>query len=526
MGNNVSSSLSGKTGRKNTYYNSLIEASIDSIEFVNSHDNMRKNDIVEGRRPKQFRIDWRYSGDLYSQPEWRRGGPEQGQNAPVSCSRSQKLRLSLGLTVERMGNVPPSLQGQIVGRPVESSNRSFRFTSKRFELREASGPVLVVGKSPLPDWPTQLEERIQWTFQGKGGTRGLGQSGPHTVFVTFGLPIARREKEKETGSYVYEATLARMREATRRVEKIGPCPSVKLIEALFKKFDNYVLGRQNLPEEKQREVTHDPDLWRYMNEVDWPTFFSYLCLEHLEKNPKDFGINCLEPIAEVDEDRACTTERETTEEKIRGMEITRTWMSTLKTKVAVKRAFEAQDEEDVKRFQAGPWPLAVLERYGGECQAIVRFVLAVLRQVGFPGESRPGSVEKWYATARVEGNTWKPVIEPTPPVGREPGDKQYALVDDSVRTGIYSWEEINQKHRLNNFEAFLRYRYKKNGTFYQAWYGGGVGRVGEPQKEQTRDEPLTIAFERKLLRASFAGIVEYENMEDGRVDVTNYWSFQ
>ncbi len=530
----------------------------------------------------RFRVDWTCTGERYSQPEWQRGDPPDGQNAPVSCSRNCVLRLRLDLSIERKGDVPSALSGRIVGRPKGISRRRFRFESGVLALTGERESVEVVGKAPLPNWPTKLEKTIQWTFRRESKNLDLGQSGPHTVFVTFGKPPEREESNKRT--YEEGATLARMREATRRVDRIGGCSSVTLIKKLFDPFDDYVLGIHDLPKRKRREVETNQALRRYLRKVYWPSFSPPHSLEDrsefLAERAEMF--RALEPRMEGEKIRARDREREIKEGKARVRAVerdmkgrkNRAWDLRRRFREKKKRAREVEREveETQKRAwdlartkkqvrdreqkqelvrtldaqltelkgvlvaeaeqidreykeQSGPWPLAVLERYGGECQAIVRFVVAVLRQLGFRGESDADSVEIWYGAAMAAENTWEPIIIDEPVACRTPENGLYTLMDCPPQKRFYSWPEAEEKVRPNSFEAFLRYRYKKDGQFYQAWYGGGVGLVGTPQKEQPGEKPLTQAFERELLRTSFAGVALCEPSKQG-IRVMEYWPFE
>ncbi len=499
---------------------------------------MRDNDLVEdggSSVPDRFRIDWGYSENRYEQPEWKKEEQRVVRNAPVSCSRNQKMRLSLELTINKRGNAPSSLSGRIVGHPGTSANRWFKFTSDTLKLTEGTHSVSVVAKEPLSSWPTELGETIQWTFATQKGTLDLGQSGPHTVFVTFGVPT-----EDENTPSAYRATFARMREATRRVGKIGHCPSVTLIEQLFKPFERYILGPGDLLEPEQQEVQRDGHLQTYMTEVDWPRFLGSKRAGSLEKklgkleqrvselkgNIEKRQIRIrnkkeqMETVGTPDEDgntepedRICEVRR--CAERIVQESIE--FIEQSEREVAARESEKARTARQISREQIGAWPLAVLEKYGGECQAIVRFVLAVLRQIGFQERSRWDSVEIRYVSAEPRGTDYQPIIH-SDPVGCS---SEYTLVNRPVQTRFYSGEEVvRERIRANNFEAFLRYRYKKNGQFYQAWYGGGIGLIGQPQAE-----PITSAFYRQLLSAPFAGLAEYRDTEAG-VEFTNYWPFR
>ncbi len=510
-------------------------------------------------------------------PEWQTEEQRVVRNAPVSYSRNETMRLQLGLRVWREGETAPSgVQGRIFGRPVHSSKQSFRFQSDEFLLTEERDQVVVVGEAPLPDWPRTLEKEIEWTFRGDHVKIDLGRSGPHTVFVTFGPPTGYQEDNQRT--YVYGATHARMREATRRVAEIDSCSSVKLIKRLFRQLGDYgVGGFEQLSTWDELEVEGDTRLKAYMEKVDWPRFFPYINL----RSPRAFSSSRRVYLDEWEASLARIVRRcrhlegeiEDSRDVIRGL--SRGLRDTLRSaledvddalvdaetmeqvdahidyysdqasqEIEQERRFileaerEAEDlntllqteREKIRtehRKQGGAWPLAVLEKYGGECQAIVRFVLAVLRQLGFRGESGRGSVEIRYVASEIRNRYFlEPIIGEAPVSCRGPRAGQgyrYGLVDRPVKRRSYAASELKHKRiRLKSFQTYLRYVYEDNGTPYQVWYGGGIGQVGDPQ---SCEGPLTPAFRHELLSKPFAGLIEY--VSDGsEITVTNYWPFQ
>lgn len=125
----------------------------------------------------------------------------------------------------------------------------------------------------------------------------------------------------------------------------------------------------------------------------------------------------------------------------------------------------------------GAWPMADYVNKSGECQAIVRFVHAAIKQVGCPGKA--DLVVVWADPDVGNGAT---ALEATvPPGGGLSGKKKWAgtkwwyacLVDTyPVEGNIYDTTELNSHYMgLNNFEACLRFEH--GGT--KKYYGGGAG---------------------------------------------------
>ncbi len=137
----------------------------------------------------------------------------------------------------------------------------------------------------------------------------------------------------------------------------------------------------------------------------------------------------------------------------------------------------------------GAWPAAdpELVEFGAECQAICRLSIGMLQQLGSTAE-----LSVVYATADfskpneaiIDGHT------NDRPSGPD-STKHYVLVDAAVKKGdkyvapvmdprdstlkTPPGYEDNNTIGWNNFEAYLRYKFKENGSEKSRWWGGGVG---------------------------------------------------
>jgi len=163
---------------------------------------------------------------------------------------------------------------------------------------------------------------------------------------------------------------------------------------------------------------------------------------------------------------------------------------------------------------AGAWSAAdpELVKWGAECQAICRLVIAMLRQLGSTAD-----LELVYAyadygdpnTAIVKADADMPR---STPIGPNPA-LRYVLVDAPVQKGKRYTAPIRDpadgKLKVppgykdsnsvgwNTFEAYLRYRYENDaGREVTRWYGGGVG--------EHRGNPIHV----------FWGIAEYQEGTD------------
>lgn len=127
--------------------------------------------------------------------------------------------------------------------------------------------------------------------------------------------------------------------------------------------------------------------------------------------------------------------------------------------------------------EGGAWPMADYIPASGECQAIVRFVRAVIKQVGCPGTAV--TVVVWADPDVANGNVVLEALYPngglhnkSKTVGSE---TWYAyLVDRYPEVGkVYNIYDASEPlyMGLNNFEACLRF--EQGGV--TRYYGGGAG---------------------------------------------------
>jgi LysM repeat protein len=175
----------------------------------------------------------------------------------------------------------------------------------------------------------------------------------------------------------------------------------------------------------------------------------------------------------------------------------------LKKKALSDAGFAAYVNDKV----GGAWPLAEFEKYGGECQAIVRLVRGILHQVGCPG-----IIELKYVNAVIDSSyiVKTKVLDVGTRVTGPDSKKGYALVDGAVSVGQFC---TSADAGFNNYEAYMKYTYPVSGKNMAAWFGGGAGKFGEVD---TGDPAAVSTFEESLINV-FWGIVEYEAVLQGTV---------
>jgi hypothetical protein len=167
----------------------------------------------------------------------------------------------------------------------------------------------------------------------------------------------------------------------------------------------------------------------------------------------------------------------------------------------------------------GAWPLVQYYQYCAECQAIVRLIIGILHQIGFPG-----TLERKYVNADAP-DIRKQIIGDygTSPRGPDP-TKKYALVDGEVIVGrVY---QAADGVGFNRFEAYLKFSYTtSSGVNRVAWFGGGTGIKGDADAS---DSTAVQELEKSLILV-FWGMAEIELIDptprNWKFKVTKIWQY-
>ena len=158
---------------------------------------------------------------------------------------------------------------------------------------------------------------------------------------------------------------------------------------------------------------------------------------------------------------------------------------------------EALSDADWPIFRAannsgvGAWPIADGKRWGAECQAICRFVRAIMRQIGAKSKLD-------YRTYTADFSDPETPLNQDTPTGPR-ADFSYALADQKVWLRTY-WEPVTDSSKIpldipqnrgpwpgwNNFEAYLKVTPDDGGEM--RLFGGGVGIL------KTKTNPLHVFY--------------------------------
>ncbi len=303
------------------------------------------------------------------------------------------------------------------------------------------------------------------------------------------------------------------------------------------------------PGTKEVEVTADGPLPNLMGEVTIPSISWKVAIEGGEyvagtSGPHVLYTTCAAPIEDGRPEDGVTTRRMTTATRwycatgdaVEVLDIIEEWFKRFpayilsfdmlsrkqqkyldKHKDLKNRMTQAGFSAYMKGAVGGAWPLAEFEKYGGECQAIVRFIRGLKNQIGLPG-----TAEVKYVNADAS-DYMTPVIKDRGSRVTGPDKKKnYALVDREVKVGkAYTQAEVG----WNNFEAYMKFTYDDGaGSAQVAWFGGGVGKIGQVDA----NDPDAVAELERTLILVFWGLAEYEFVyaQGGtKKKVTRVWEY-
>jgi hypothetical protein len=421
-----------------------------SLDFLQDHRMLKDAWDAPNGKPE-----WRDTGVLYTPHDWTPLAEGKDPNPvsysmvhhlqpdrsnPVSSSTSKRgypvydksnrnqMQVQLRLQITPDCACPEKCQLYGIGQE-KFSDRKIIFSSGWVILAPSADRSVTLTADPfVPLRVSYWDLKIDWYI--KSHPSSVQHSFPSMFnfestknrrYLTFGTPIV-------TGSRESGVTLRRM---DRSVEWVGN-PSTNehpyIISYLFGRYrgyalvtlkpagSSYTLGYSNLTPALKTQLTDDPALLKRLGDYGWSTYF----------------------------------------------------------------------HSDV-----GAWPAADpdLVAFSAECQAICRLVIGMLQQLG-----SPANLSLVHATADfsdpekaiTDGHTRNRPTGPNP-------SKRYTLVDVEVTAGKKYVPQVldpsdNQLKvppgghyadfssiGWNNFEAYLRYTYKENGSEKTRWYGGGVG---------------------------------------------------
>ncbi len=133
----------------------------------------------------------------------------------------------------------------------------------------------------------------------------------------------------------------------------------------------------------------------------------------------------------------------------------------------------------LKKETGGAWPMVDYADKSGECQAIIRLVLDVIRQIGLPGTAKVVYV---YADPQSPGRALEKDTGDT-----YPPDSGYSLTDGPVlpsEVGTrYPWPD--SPIGFNNYEACLKYEYAGTALYVPGGTSGAVWTTAQQVLQQT-----------------------------------------
>ena len=444
-----------------------------SLDFLQDHHLLKDAWLAGDGKPE-----WKDTGNLYTPFDWRQGkdpnpisysmvtklNPDRRNPVEAVPAKRIKMRVTVRLQIGPDNACPEKCQLYGIARDGEG-NKSMVFKSGWIML--APAPAREVTLNATPFIPLRISARdliIDWYIRSHPSSRKSFPKMTHLEstmnrrYVTFAVP------KWMVGSRESGVTHRRMNHSVKWVGKRNTNDHPAIIGYLFGRFDAYTLvelrpagagysiGYANLSNAQRNDLKKHPALLKRLGDAGWSAYMK----------------------------------------------------------------------------SAGAWPAADpdLVKWGAECQAICRLVIGILHQLGSDAE-----VELVYVAADFSSPNHADVkTGGNYPTGPDP-TKEYVLVDAPVVKGKKYIEPVldpaDNKRKIpagyadqnsvgwNNFEAYLRYRYKEGTSNVTRWYGGGVG--------EYKGNPVHvfwgIAEFEKGQSVIFGQIVEY-------IRITRVYSYQ
>jgi hypothetical protein len=441
----------------------LLGAAVQSVTFLDDHRVMRDFGVDHGP-------DWRLDGQRFHEhlgiAHWT-----PARSYPASVTKDLRLRILVELAPDPIDADP--IDVELVGRPLaldvpEGTEAPFLTFEARFRLGEealASIPIVLHATTLAPNEVFLCEHFVlKWTLRVAGIELDLGSTGPHDVYVTYGVPDDGLRPERgppgtypppwlDQGSVPLEGGLTRLRLRE----------SVSIVEQLLLRTYMALNG-------KPRPQYLDPETGLPMDRDDPHTI-----------------VRAVLAICE--------------NYTLRG--------DLLLAEYAHASYFNRD------RTPVGSWPILHWRNEAAECQAIVRLVRAVALAIGLPGTIELVAV---YARPDVDGGK-TPIVDLLLPLDSDPAKyplghfraglsrgprhpdprrshQRAALTDRVVAVG----QEVGPYEVFNNYEACLRFRH--GGRIF--YYGGGIPDVAHRTPEDVLKQFQQLVW------------VHYDYKQDGR----------
>jgi hypothetical protein len=167
----------------------IVDASIDSIEFVSDHQDENGKNVLINIKDKYGKSE----ADRFEQPEWTKAG----RNNPITHTKNLNIKLKVTVIV-----IPDGLNF-IVNGTCQKDYMSYDSNQAISTGAKQTLPVMT-SKGILPNKISVLSESTSWSATVAGIPINLGNSGPHEIFVTFDVPSQTSSRNKGITDIYYE----------------------------------------------------------------------------------------------------------------------------------------------------------------------------------------------------------------------------------------------------------------------------------------------------------------------------------
>ena len=166
----------GSSSKTTTIY--VYKVQLKSIKFTSDHGLLKDNNS-----------DWTDSGTVYSEPEWVN---DPATNNPISQTKNTSLMTDVTVKVEPLG-----LEFDLAG---DGLDNYVDFTETGITSTGSDQIVTINADAALVNQVDTLTKSISWTIKltdpDPDIEEGVGSSGPHKIYVTYGTPSGSVVTEK------------------------------------------------------------------------------------------------------------------------------------------------------------------------------------------------------------------------------------------------------------------------------------------------------------------------------------------
>jgi hypothetical protein len=164
----------------------VLQRELKSVEFISDHGLLTDNNS-----------DWTDNGTTYASPEWVRS---PARNNPISQTKNTTVTVVVTVAV-----TPAGVTFDLVG---DGGVNYLNFSRTGITSTGGDQQITNTASAALPHYVTNISKGITWTITTSGTAcqTNTWNSGPHTIYVTYGTPAGSVVTEKRVSFVCNAAT--------------------------------------------------------------------------------------------------------------------------------------------------------------------------------------------------------------------------------------------------------------------------------------------------------------------------------